>query len=300
MWLWIGFHIVVIGLLAFDLSFSRKHEITPKMALVLSLGWIAIALLFNVFVYGYFGSERALEFLTAYLVEKSLSIDNLFIFMLIFTSFDVPSELQPRVLILGVLEAFVLRLVMILAGVYLISLFHWLIYVLGIIVAITGFKLFFQKEGKLRLERNFIVKFVRSHFKMTDKYEGSRISVIKAGVRYFTPLLLVYLAIETTDMIFALDSIPAVLAITRDPFIAYTSNVFAVLGLRSLYFLISPWITLFSHFKKGLGAVLGFIGFKMVTEPFLPISLGLSLAIVTAILGYSIVYSILRRKRAGG
>jgi tellurite resistance protein TerC len=296
MWLWIGFHVFILILLSLDLGVSKKREMKTSVALLLSVGWIGLALLFNGFVYWYFGSGKAIEFFTAYLVEKSLSIDNLFIFLVIFSAFKVPKFLQYRILYLGIVGAFVLRLGMILAGVYLITMFHWLTYVLGVIVAYLGLKLILQKKTTTDVEKNWLVRFTRSHFKMTDDYVGSKFSVVKNGIRYMTPLLLVLLAVESTDVVFALDSIPAVLAVTQDPFIAYTSNVFAVLGLRSLYFLLAPCMDLFPHFKKGLGLVLAFIGFKMLIAPIFEISLGASLTIIGLILGSSILYSVARRK----
>jgi len=296
MWLWVGFHAFILILLSLDLGVSKRRELKPTAALLLSLGWIGIALLFNGFVYGYLGSEKALEFFTAYLIEKSLSIDNLFVFMLVFSSFAVPKHLQYKILYLGIVGAFVLRLVMILAGVYLITMFHWLTYILGLIVGITGIRLILKKKASVNLKKNWLLKWLRSHYSITDDYVGDKFSVVRDGVKYLTPLFLVLVVIESTDVIFALDSIPAVLAVTHDPFIAYTSNVFAVLGLRSLYFLLAPWMDLFPYFKTGLGVILGFIGFKMISSSFFEISLPTSLTIIASIIAFSILYSILRRK----
>jgi tellurite resistance protein TerC len=298
MWLWVGFHVFILILLSFDLGVSKRRELKQGPALLLSLGWIGIALLFNGFVYWYHGPEKALEFFTAYLIEKSLSIDNLFVFMLVFASFKVPKHLQYKILYLGIVGAFILRLVMILAGVYLITMFHWLTYVLGLIVGITGIRLILKKKETVNLKKNWLLKWVQSHYNITDDYVGDKFSIVRDGVKYLTPLFLVLVVIESTDVIFALDSIPAVLAVTHDPFIAYTSNVFAVIGLRALYFLLAPWMDLFPYFKTGLGVILGFIGFKMIVSPFFSISLPTSLTIIASVIVFSILYSIVKQKNS--
>lgn len=292
---WIGFHILVLILLAIDLSVSRKREMKTKTALIWSIGWIFLALLFNGYIFVQDGAEKGIEFFTAYLLEKSLSIDNLFIFVLIFSFFKVPKMLQHKVLYFGVLGAFVLRLGLILGGVSLINQFHWITYILGVVVGFTGVRLMLQKKEELPIEENSLLRWIRRKFKVTSGYVEDKFFVRRGHVKYLTPLFLVLVMVESSDLLFALDSIPAVLAVTRDPFIAYTSNVFAVLGLRSLFFLIAPWFDLLSHLKIGLGAILIFIGLKMVIAPFFTIPLIVSLAVIATILLISVLYSILKK-----
>lgn len=292
---WVIFHIVVLALWSIDLSVSRKREMKPKTALLWSLGWISLALMFNGYVYLADGAEKALQFFTAYLVEKSLSIDNLFVFLMIFSYFKTPKPLQYKVLFLGVIEAFILRLVLILGGVSLIAHFHWVTYLLGAIVAVTGLKLILQKKGTLSIEESRMLRWLRGNFRVTEDYVGEKFFVKRESLRYATPLFLVLMMVESSDLLFAVDSIPAVLSVTKDPFIAYTSNVFAVLGLRSLFFLIAPWFDRLSRLKSGLGAVLLFIGFKMIIAPVFSISLPVSLVIISAILLISVVRSIPRK-----
>jgi tellurite resistance protein TerC len=288
---WIGFHIVVLILLAIDLAFYRKREMKKKAALISSIAGVVIALLFNGYVYLHMGSEKGIEFFIAYVVEKSLSIDNLFVFLLIFSFFKVPKNLQHRVLYFGVVGAFVLRLGLILGGVALLNRFNWMTYIFGAIVGYTGVKLMFEKKGELPLEENRLLKWIRRRFRVTPDYVEDKFIVKRRGLKYLTPLFLVLVTIEASDVFFALDSIPAVFAVTRDPFIAYTSNVFAVLGLRSLFFLIAPWFSMLSRLKVGLGSILLFIGVKMLISSFFPIPLLVSLAVITAILGVSVLYS---------
>lgn len=292
---WIGFHILVLILLAIDLAVSRKREMKTKTALIWSVSWIVLALIFNGFIYVQAGSEKGIEFFTAYLLEKSLSIDNLFVFLLIFSFFKVPKALQHKVLYFGVLGAFVMRLGLILGGVALINQFHWVTYVLGLVVGFTGIRLILQKKKELPIEENSLLQWIRRRFKVTPDYVEDKFFVWRAGVRYLTPLFLVLVMVETSDLLFALDSIPAVLAVTKHPFIAYTSNVFAVLGLRSLFFLIAPWFDLLSHLKIGLGAILIFIGLKMLLSPLFTIPLMVSLAVIATILLISVLYSILKK-----
>ncbi len=292
---WIGFHILVLILLAIDLLISRKKEMKQKAALISSIASVVVALLFNGYVYLQMGSEKGVEFFTSYLIEKSLSIDNLFVFLLIFSFFKVPKNLQHRVLYIGVLGAFVLRLGLILGGVALLERFDWVTYVLGAIVGYTGARLMVEKKGELPLEENRILLWIRRHFRVTTDYVEDKFIVKQRGIKFLTPLFLVLVMIETSDVLFALDSIPAVLAVTRDSFIAYTSNVFAVLGLRSLFFLLAPWFTLLSRLKIGLGAILLFIGAKMIVSPFFPIPLLVSLAVIATILLVSVLYSVLKK-----
>jgi tellurite resistance protein TerC len=292
---WIGFHILVLILLAVDLGMYRNREMKRKAALISSIAGVVLALLFNGYVYLQEGAEKGIEFFTAYLVEKSLSIDNLFIFLLIFSFFKVPRLLQHKVLYMGVLGAFVLRLGLILGGISLVNQFYWVIYVLGGIIGYTGVRFILQKKGQFSLEENRLLRWIRRHFKVTPDYVEDKFFVKQRGIKYLTPLFLVLVTVESFDLLFALDSIPAVLAVTRDTFIAYTSNVFAVLGLRSLFFLLEPWFAVLSRLKIGLGAILLFIGLKMVLSPFFTIPLIVSLGVIATILLISVLHSVLKR-----
>lgn len=289
---WIGFHILVLIVLAIDLLLYRKKEMKQKAALISSIVGVLLALLFNGYVYLQEGSEKAVEFFTSFLVEKSLSIDNLFVFLLIFSYFHVPKALKHKVLYAGVLGAFVLRLGLIWGGVALINLFDWVTYILGAIVGYTGVRLMMEKKGELPLDENRLLLWMRRRFRVTTDYVDGKFIVKRNGLKYLTPLFLVVVMIESSDVLFALDSIPAVLAVTRDPYIAYTSNVFAVLGLRSLFFLLAPWFSVLSRLKIGLGAILLFIGAKMIFSFIFHIPLLVSLAVIATILTISVLYSI--------
>jgi len=292
---WIGFHILVLIVLAIDLLLYRKKEMKQKAALISSVAGVLLALFFNGYVYLQEGGEKAVEFFTSYLVEKSLSIDNLFVFLLIFSYFHVPKALKHKVIYAGVLGAFVLRLGLILGGVALINLFDWVTYVLGGIVGYTGVRLMMEKKGELPLEENRLLQWMRRRFRVTTDYVEDKFIVKRNGLKYLTPLFLVVVMVESSDVLFALDSIPAVLAVTRDPYIAYTSNVFAVLGLRSLFFLLAPWFTVLTHLKIGLGAILLFIGVKMIFSFIIHIPLLVSLAVIATILTISVLYSIRKK-----
>ncbi len=296
---WVGFHVLIAILLLLDFGvFHRKSRaVSMKEAALWSSFWIGLSLLFNAFIFFYEGQQKALEFFTGYLVEKSLSVDNIFVFILIFSYFKVPGKLQHRVLYLGIVGALVLRLALILAGVSLIHRFEWLIYLLGLFLAYTGIRLMLQKKERIAPEKNWLVQWTRRHFDVTEDYHGSRFWIRRAGKWFATPLVLVLLVIETTDLIFALDSIPAIFAITLDPFIVYTSNIFAVLGLRSLHFLIAESLLFFSHLQIGLGLVLFFVGIKMVMGPFYVIPLPISLAVIAGILVASMLTSLVVKKR---
>lgn len=291
---WIGFHFLVLILLVVDLLIYRKGEMKQKAALISSVAGVVIALLFNGYIFLQMGSERGIEFFTSYIVEKSLSIDNLFVFLVIFAYFKVPKALQHKALYFGVVGAFVLRLGLILGGVALINRFDWVTYFLGAIIGYTGVMLIFDKKEEL-LEESGILRWIRRHFKVTADYVKDQLIVKRKGLNYLTPLFLVMVMIETSDVLFALDSVPAVLAITKDPFIAYTSNVLAVLGLRSLFFLMEPWLSVLSRLKIGLGAILVFIGVKMLVSFAIYIPLLVSLAVVGTILGISLMYSVLKK-----
>jgi tellurite resistance protein TerC len=298
--LWGGFILFVLAMLAIDLGvFHRKtHEVSAKEAAVWSAVWVGLALVFNGLVYLWFGPERALEFTTGWLIEKALAVDNIFVFVVIFSAFAIPAVYQHRILFWGVLGALVMRAAFIFAGSAFVQRFHWAIYVFGGILAITGVKLLFQKEEEIHPERNLFVRLCRRLFPVTPKPEGDRFFVRKDGRLFATPLLLALVAVEVSDVIFAVDSIPAIFAITYDPFIVFTSNIFAILGLRSLYFLLASVITKFAYLKIGLSAVLVFVGAKMVLSDVYKLPIAASLAIIAGILTASIVVSILKTRRA--
>lgn len=308
MW-WIGFNVFVLAMLAVDLGvFHRKsHEVKLREALAWSVVWIAVALVFNLGIYlGWFGvypeaarSQRAMEFLTGYLIEKSLSVDNIFVFLLIFTYFRVPAAYQHKVLFWGVVGALVMRAIFIVGGVVLLERFHWLIYVFGAFLILTGIKMALQKDKQIHPERNPVLRLFRRLMPVTPEYEGDRFFVRREARWFATPLFVTLLFVETTDLIFAVDSIPAILAITADPFIVYTSNVFAMLGLRALYFALAGIMQMFHYLHYGLAAVLVFVGVKMVVVDLIgKIPTGISLGVIAAILTISIVASILRPPRA--
>ncbi len=302
LFLWIIFNILVLGMLALDLLvFHRKaHAVSLREALAWSCVWVSLALLFALGVYFVRGGEKALEFLTGYVIEWSLSVDNLFVFLVIFSYFAVPPIYQHRVLFWGILGALVLRAIFIATGTALLTNFHWMIYVFGGFLVFTGIKLLFASEEKIEPEKNPAVRLVRRFINVTPDYQGQRFFIRKDGTLWATPLLLVLVVVETTDVIFAVDSIPAIFAITLDPFIVYTSNVFAILGLRALFFLLAGVMDMFRYLKVGLSFVLCFIGAKMMLVDFYKIPIGISLGVVAGILGISILASFfVRPKRAG-
>lgn len=293
--LWVVFSVGVLGLLALDLGvFHRKsHVVKIREALLWSAVWISLALAFNVFVYFSRGSGPALEFLAGYLIEEALSVDNLFIFLLIFSYFRVPSSFQHKVLFWGILGALIMRAVFIVAGIALIQKFHWIIYVFGIFLIITGIRMVSQQDKEIHPEKNPVLRLFRRLMPVTEKYEGDRFFVLRNGRRFATPLFIVLLMVETTDVIFAVDSIPAIFAITRDPFIVYTSNVFAILGLRSIYFALAGLMQLFHYLNYGLCFILVFVGIKMLTGEFYKIPVGVALGTIVAILAGSILASVI-------
>jgi tellurite resistance protein TerC len=305
LWFWVGFNLFVLLVLALDLGvFHRKaHVIKFKEALAWSAVWISLAAAFGVFVYFWHGQQAALEFATGYLIEQSLSVDNLFVFLVLFTYFKVPQEQQYRVLFWGIIGALVMRGIFIVAGVVLINRFHFIIYIFGAFLVYTGIKLAFQDETEVHPEHNPVLKLVRKYFPMTPDYVGGRFFFHEAGKRFATPLFAVLVVVETTDLLFAVDSIPAILAITRDPFIVYTSNVFAILGLRSMYFALAGMLEVFHHLNYGLAAILSFVGVKMLlsNEGFelwgIPlhakIPIHISLIVVASLLAISIIASLL-------
>lgn len=297
-WLWIGFIAFVLAMLGIDLGvFNRKaHKVGAKEALIWTAVWISLSLVFNLGVYFWFGSERALEFLTGYVIEKALSIDNIFVFIVVFSVFAVPAELQHRVLFWGILGALVMRAIFIVLGAALLQRFHWVIYLFGIFLIFTGIKLLRQRAGEIHPERNPLLRLFLRFVPSVDHYRGGHFTVVEGGKRYATPLLLVLVAIEATDIVFAVDSIPAIFAITTDPFIVFTSNIFAILGLRALYFALAGMIDKFYYLKIGLALVLVFVGGKMLVSGIYKIPIVVSLGVIVALLGGAIIASLLRPK----
>jgi tellurite resistance protein TerC len=312
-WMWTGFGAIVLVMLAIDLFVvggGKEHRVSMREAAIWSGIWVGVALLFSGVLWWYLdgsagrnvANEVTLEFITGYLIEKSLAIDNVFVWLMLFSFFAVPLELQKRVLIYGVIGAIVMRTIMIFAGVWLIAKFHWLLYVFGAFLLITGIKMWWFANEKPDLAKNPVVKWIRGHMNVTDTLEGERFFVMREQggklVRYATPLFLVLVLVELTDLIFAVDSIPAIFAITTDPFIVLTSNVFAILGLRAMYFLLADMAERFSLLKYGLALVLMFVGVKMMLIDVFKIPVLVSLAIVATIITTSVVLS-LRRNPAG-
>jgi tellurite resistance protein TerC len=293
--LWGSFSLFVIGMLALDLGvFHRKsHSVSVKEALTWTAVWIALAMLFNLFVYHYFEKEAALEFFTAYVVEKSLSIDNIFVIIMIFSYFRVPDAYQHKVLFWGIFGALVMRLIFIFAGIELIHKFHWLIFVFGGFLIVTGARMIFGEDKPMDPEKNPIVKLVRKMFPVTESFEGDNFFVRRNHKLWATPLFIVVMLIEATDLIFAVDSIPAIISISENPFIVYTSNVFAILGLRSLYFALAGIEKYFTYLKYGLATILVFVGIKMVIADFYKIPVEISLIIISFLLAISMIASVL-------
>lgn len=298
-WLWLGFNVFVLAMLALDLGvFHRKaHAVSLKEAAIWSMVWISLALVFNAGLYLWRGAEPALEFFTGYLIEKSLSVDNIFVFVLLFTAFGVIPASQHRVLFWGILGALVMRGTLILVGSVLIEEFHWIIYLFGVFLIFTGIKMGLHKDVEMNIEENRLVRWVRRVLPMTNSYEGSRFFVRQGSKLLATPLVLVLVIVESTDLAFAVDSIPAVFAVTRDPFIVYTSNVFAILGLRSLYFVLAGVMDKFYYLKLSLSAILTFVGVKMVIVDFYKIPTLVSLLVIAGLLAVAVVASLLRAQR---
>lgn len=307
-WMWGAFIAFVLVMLALDLFVfggRKAHKVSIKEAASWSLVWVSLALAFNAGLWWYLtgsaGSEiadqKALEFLTGYLIEKSLSVDNVFIFLLIFASFHVKPEYQRRVLIYGVLGALVMRAVMILAGAWVVQEFSWVLYLFGAFLVVTGMRMLMMAEKEPDLTKNPVLKFARQHLRIAEGDHGEKFMMMKNGVRYFTPLFLVLILIEVTDLVFAVDSIPAIFAITTDPFIVFTSNIFAIMGLRALYFLLADVADRFHLLKYGLAMVLTFIGTKMLIMPWYHVPVGASLAIVAVLIGTSVIASLIATRK---
>jgi tellurite resistance protein TerC len=316
-WLWVGFNLFVLAMLALDLGVFHRHahEVSVREATIWSVVWISLALVFNGLIFlfwnrfvpgsEYTNSEAGLAFLTGYLIEKSLSVDNIFVFVLIFTYFAVPPKYQHRVLFWGIIGALLMRGAMIGVGAALIKQFHWIIWIFGAFLIFTGIRMALQKNEELHPEDNPLIKLFRRLMPVTEQYEGDKFFVVRNGVRMATPLFLVLLMVEFTDLIFAVDSIPAIFAVTQDPFIVYTSNVFAILGLRSLYFVLAGVVHKFHYLKIGLSVVLTFVGVKMLLPDVSNAVLGvtyripteISLLVVAGILTVAIVASLIRARR---
>ena len=294
--MWIGFTVFVLAMLVLDLGvFHRKaHEVRAREALSLTAFWVALALLFNLGVYFWLGPQRGLEFLTGYLIEKALSVDNIFVFILVFAAFSVPAKFQHRTLFWGVLGALVMRGLFIFLGSALLQRFHWVAYVFGAFLVFTGLKVLLQREAEVHPERNPLFRLFQRIVPSVGTYREGKLTVVEGGKRYATPLLLVLVAIEVTDLIFAVDSIPAIFAVTKDPFIVYTSNIFAILGLRALYFAIAGVIGKIRYLKVGLSLILVFVGAKMLVAGLYEIPILASLAAIAALLAGTVVASLLR------
>jgi len=294
-WFWVGFIAFVLAMLALDLGVfnKRPHVVHPKEAGIWTAVWVGLALVFAAGLAFFATPQVALTFLTGYLIEESLSIDNIFVIVLIFQYFAVPAQYQHRVLFWGILGALIMRGLFIGLGTALLARFEWIIYVFGALLVITGVRMALKQDEEFEGDQNPVVKLVRRIFPLTDGYRGKDFFVLENGKRYATPLMLVLVLVEATDLIFAIDSIPAIFGITRDPFIVFTSNIFAVMGLRSLFFLLAHVVLKFHLLKYGLAVILTFVGVKMIIEPWVHIPILASLAVVLGVLLLSIVASLI-------
>lgn len=309
-WMLGVFFVVVIAMILIDMfMLGRKGDakVSTKEALIWSIVWVAVAMAFNLWLYLYLGgkygeevaSQKSLEFLTGYILEKSLAVDNLFVFVMLFAYFKVPDIYQKRVLVYGIFGALILRSIMIVIGAALVSQFHWILYIFGAFLLFSGIKMFKAGEDSGDIENNFIIKFLRRNFKITDGYHDEKFFVKLDGRTWITPLFVVLIFIEVTDLIFAVDSIPAIFAVTTDPFIVYTSNIFAILGLRALYFILADMADRFELLKYGLAVILIFIGVKLLIMEFYKIPILLSLGFVIGVLAISIIASIKKTGKNG-
>ncbi|MHB0984673.1 MAG: TerC family protein [Sulfuricella sp.] len=307
-WMWGAFIAFILAMLALDLFVfggRKAHKVSVREAAAWSLVWVSMALAFNGLLWwhlnGTLGPEvanaKSVEFLTGYVIEKSLSMDNVFVFLMIFSAFHVAPEYQRRALVYGVLGAIVLRAVMILAGAWVVSEFHWVLYLFGVFLVITGMRMLVMAEKEPELEKNPVLKFARRHLRISEGHHGEKFTVMKNGVRYFTPLFLVLILIEVSDLVFAVDSIPAIFAITTDPFIVFTSNIFAIMGLRALYFLLVDMADRFHLLKYGLAMVLTFIGAKMLIAPWYHVPTPASLAVVAILIATSAAASLIATRK---
>lgn len=307
-WMWGGFGVFVLLMLAVDMFLLDRNgaqKVSAKEALIWSFVWFAMAMLFGGALWAWLdhtaGREiadaKVMEYLTGYLLEKTLAMDNIFVFVMIFTYFSVPMQYQKRVLVYGVLGAIILRALMIVLGAWLIAKFHWVLYVFGAFLLVTGIKMFVFADHEPDLAKNPLLKWVKKHMRITQHYHGDKFWIMDKGVRWFTPMFLVLVLIEFSDVIFALDSIPAIFAITNDPFIVFTSNIFAILGLRALYFLLADMAERFHLLKFGLAVVLMFVGTKMLIVEWFKIPVAVSLGVIAAVIGTSILLSLLATRK---
>lgn len=307
-WMWGVFLAIVVVILLIDLFLvggGKQHRVSLKEAATWSVIWITVSLLFAGGIWWYLdayhtrelANQKALEYLTGYLIEKSLAVDNIFVWIMLFAYFSVPLELQKRLLLLGVFGAIVMRTIMIFAGAWLVAKFDWILYLFGLFLLFTGIKMFWFADQNPELENNPVIRWLRGHMNITTELHGERFFIRQNGVRYATPLFLALVLVELSDLIFAVDSIPAIFAITTDPFIVLTSNIFAILGLRAMYFLLADMADRFSLLKYGLAIVLIFIGVKMLLIDLYHIPVGFSLAVVGAIIGSSVVLSLIKANR---
>ena len=299
-WVWIAFNAFILAMLALDLGvFHRNaHTVSVKEAAIWTTVWVSLSLIFNYGIYHFMGPAAGLEFLTGYLIEKALSVDNIFVFVLIFSYFRVPPQYQHRILFWGILGALVMRGAMIGAGAYLIANFHWVVYIFGAFLVYTGIRMATQKERDIEPEANPILRLIRRFIPIAPQYDGQKFFTTASGPRgnarrVATPLFVVLILVETTDLIFAVDSIPAIFAVTQDPFLVYTSNVFAILGLRALYFLLAGVIEKFHYLKLGLAVVLVFVGAKMLLVDVIHVDTAISLGVIAFVLACSIGLSLL-------
>ncbi|TFH42677.1 MAG: TerC family protein [Chrysiogenales bacterium] len=293
--LWVGFIVFIVGMLVLDLKVFQKkdHEATVREDLLWTLFWIILALIFNVGIYYFMGHTKALEFLTGYLIEKSLSVDNISVFILVFSYFGTPAKYQHKILFWGILGALVMRALFIFAGITLIHNLHWIIYVFGVFLVYIGIRMAFEKEKEIHPEKNMVIRIVKKIIPVKNDTGDGDFFIKEAGKIMATPLFIVLIMIESTDVVFAVDSIPAILSITLDPFIVYTSNVFAILGLRALYFALSSVMKMFHFLNYGLSAILVFVGVKMLIADFLILPVSMALGVIGGVLVVSILASVL-------
>ncbi len=302
-WMWTGFAVFVVIAIAIDLLVMEKqgaHKVTSKEAIVWSLIWFSLAFVFVGWLWWYLNGTQgreiantvSMQFITGYLVEKSLSVDNIFVFLMIFTYFAVPPQYQKRALIIGIIGAIVLRAILILVGAWLLAKFHWILYVFGAFLVFTGLKMWFAAGKEPDIEQNPVLKWLRGHMKITTQFDGEKLSTFINGIKHYTPLFVVLILIGTTDVIFAVDSIPAIFAITSDPFIVLTANIFAILGLRALYFLLADLADRFHLLAYGLALVLIFIGTKMLLLDVYKIPIGIALGVTAGLIATSMFASL--------
>ena len=293
-WEWLAFMAIIGFMLVLDLGVFHKksHKVSIKESLAWTGVWVTLAMCFNAWIYYKMGPQKGIEFFTGYIIEKALSVDNIFVISLIFTYFRVPSQYQHRVLFWGVLGALFFRIIFIYAGVALISKFSWMIYVFGVFLVYTGIKMLKEQDKHVEVEANPVIVFVKKFWKISPDFDGERFRTTVNGVKHFTPLFLVLVMIETTDIIFAVDSIPAILAITPDPYIVFTSNVFAILGLRSLYFALNGIMEMFEYINYALSGILVFVGLKMIISGWYHIPTAVSISVILGLLVGSVLASI--------